>query len=74
MCERSHDVAFATQETWHRLLAAAEALLEARANQMVTTLEWQALRQAVIGCDPLAAGRLSESEGAAVEEGGGASG
>ena len=29
------------------LLAAAEALLEARENQMVTAVEWRALRNAV---------------------------
>ena len=38
--------------TWERLLAAAEALLDARANQMVTAVEWKALRDAVRACRP----------------------
>ncbi len=33
-----------------RLIDAAAALLEARANQMVTALEWQRLREALAAC------------------------
>ncbi|MFO0836899.1 MAG: hypothetical protein U1D55_11230 [Phycisphaerae bacterium] len=37
---------------WQRLLDAAQALLEARARQMVTMQEWRALRDAVLACRP----------------------
>ncbi len=39
-------------EAWQRLLAAARALLEARDDQMVTAVEWEALRRAVRECQP----------------------
>lgn len=35
------------QESLEALLTAAEELLEARANQMVTVVEWRALEKAV---------------------------
>ncbi len=43
-----------TSRPWGRLLAAAEALLAARANQMVTAVEWRELREAVEACGGLA--------------------
>lgn len=39
-----------TNQTYQRLLEAAVALLEARTNQMVTVVEWDALRNAVSAC------------------------
>ena len=39
-----------TPEAVQRLIDAATALLEARANQMVTAEEWRALRDAVAAC------------------------
>ena len=39
-----------TNEACQRLFAAAVALLEARSNQMVTAVEWEALRRAVAAC------------------------
>ena len=43
-----------TNEAWQRLLEAAVALLEARSNQMVTAVEWDALREAVARVFPSA--------------------
>ncbi len=39
-----------TPEAVQHLVEAAAALLEARANQMVTRVEWQRLRDALAGC------------------------
>lgn len=39
-----------TNETCQQLLNAAVALLEARSNQMMTAVEWDALRHAVTSC------------------------
>ncbi|MFO0836983.1 MAG: hypothetical protein U1D55_00530 [Phycisphaerae bacterium] len=44
-------------QAWQRLLDAAESLLEARANQMITIAEWRRLRDALAAC-----GRTIESE------------
>jgi hypothetical protein len=41
---------FGPQHAWLRLLHAAQALIEARDNQMVTIAEWRALRQAIDKC------------------------
>ena len=51
-----------SDEAWGRLLQAARDLLEARANQMQTALEWEALRQALIECNPSAARDGLETE------------
>lgn len=47
-----------TPDCWTDLLRATEALLEARANQMVTEQEWSSLRDAVVACG----GRLPQEE------------
>jgi hypothetical protein len=41
---------FEQQDAWLRLLQAAESLLEARTDQMVTVVEWRALRRTARKC------------------------
>ena len=49
------------REAFERLLAAARALLEAREEQMITRVEWEALAEAV------AAASKVQAEGKAVQ-------
>ena len=48
--EQTMGRAVPSPETWLRLLEAAQSLLDARANQMVTAEEWRALRDAALAC------------------------
>ncbi|MCC7390526.1 MAG: hypothetical protein IT431_17375 [Phycisphaerales bacterium] len=52
---------------YQALLRAAERLLEAREDQMLTSEEWDALRDAVVACTPA---RAPRAESYAVDRGG----